>query len=300
MADKKAEPAESKVIARARRAVFRPPVLILLAILAAAATLGPYVVRRLPEMSESDDYRFGAAAVDLGETPEWAPADLVEQVVEASELPEHASILDPELAARLASGFQSHPWVERVNGVRVHRSGRVSVDVVFRKPVAMIRVKQGLYPVDAAGSLLPPQDFSAAEAGRFPVVENVASAPQGPAGTKWGDVVVTGAARLAAKLEGSWKTLELKAIHAPERTKAVEKLDDLSYRLTTAGGSTIIWGRPPGSGHPGELSTDQKLGRLKKYRRDFGGFDGPHGPYEIDIRHWREISRLPLADGARL
>jgi len=32
---------------------------------------------------------------------------------------------------------------------------------------------------------------------------------------------------------------------------------------------------------------------MLKYVTDFGGFDRPHGPYEIDIRHWQEISRKP-------
>ena len=26
-----------------------------------------------------------------------------------------------------------------------------------------------------------------------------------------------------------------------------------------------------------------------------GGFDRPQGPYQIDIRHWRDISRTPLS-----
>jgi hypothetical protein len=60
------------------------------------------------------------------------------------------------------------------------------------------------------------------------------------------------------------------------------------------GGSHIIWGHAPGTGHPGELSTKQKIGRLDEYVKRFGGFDRPHGPYRIDIRHWRDISRTPL------
>ncbi len=36
-----------------------------------------------------------------------------------------------------------------------------------------------------------------------------------------------------------------------------------------------MWGRPPGTTHPGELSVDQKVGRLQKYVRDYGGFDQP-------------------------
>ena len=75
--------------------------------------------------------------------------------------------------------------------------------------------------------------------------------------------------------------------------------------LMAKGGSRIIWGHAPATshpetgkpeaGHPGELSTKQKIGRLDEYVTKFGGFDSPQGPYQIDIRHWRDISRTPLS-----
>ena len=76
-------------------------------------------------------------------------------------------------------------------------------------------------------------------------------------------------------------------------------IDDLQFELLTRNGSRILWGRAPGTNHPGELTVEQKIGRLKKYQSDFGGFDQPHGPYEIDIRHWREISRRPFVPHRR-
>jgi hypothetical protein len=42
------------------------------------------------------------------------------------------------------------------------------------------------------------------------------------------------------------------------------------------------------------LTSSQKLARLEKYVAEFGAFDRPTGPYEIDIRHWQEITRRPL------
>ena len=63
--------------------------------------------------------------------------------------------------------------------------------------------------------------------------------------------------------------------------------------LGASRGSIIVWGSAESS-HPGELSAEQRLKRLDKYHADFGGFDKPHGPYLIDIRHWQEISRRPL------
>ena len=50
----------------------------------------------------------------------------------------------------------------------------------------------------------------------------------------------------------------------------------------------------PGKHYPGELTGEQKLGRVQKYLAEFASFERPAGPYEIDIRHWEEISRRPL------
>ena len=72
--------------------------------------------------------------------------------------------------------------------------------------------------------------------------------------------------------------------------------NDIPLELLAMGGSKIVWGRPPGNDHPGELEATQKIRRLEKYLADFGDYGKPSGPYEIDIRHWQEISRRPLND----
>jgi hypothetical protein len=158
----------------------------------------------------------------------------------------------------------------------------------------MVAVVDGMYPLDERSVLLPPVDFSVADTRRFPVILGVPAPPQGAEGTRWGDVSVIGAARLAKILLPHWKRLNLKAIKISARKQAVVSADDITYELVTRGGSRILWGRSPDSRHPGELTPDQKIGRMQKYMSDFGGFDHPHGPYEIDIRHWQEISRRPL------
>ena len=89
-------------------------------------------------------------------------------------------------------------------------------------------------------------------------------------------------------------TFGLTSIVAPQRPDPKVSPAELTFELTSKGGSVIVWGRPPGTNHPGELTVEQKVGRLERYLEQFGSFDGPHGPYEIDIRHWQEISRRPL------
>lgn len=287
------------------RAFFRPRVLLGLALTVSLALATPMLIRRLPDLSQRDEYRLATAGIQINDPPYWVPHDLVEQVVQRAGLGDEVSILDPDITAEIAQAFQLHPWVAKV--VRVQKSipAAVSVELVYRRPVAMVQVKQGMYPVDANGILLPPTDFSVADTKRYPVIQNIQSTPQGPAGTNWGDIAVIGAARLADVLsqpinpEDShatyWKKFGLTEIQVPRRTETDLSIDDMVFELHTAGGSRIIWGRVPGTGHPGELTAQQKIGRLQEYLTSFGSFDQPHGPCEIEIHHWQSITRRPLS-----
>lgn len=269
--------------------------LLVLSIGVTTVLFWPRIRNSLPDLSQRDEYRVRMADIEIGERPHWVPHDLVAQVIERSKLPAEMSLLDESLTRKVAEAFRRHPWV---TGVRVRKSvpGRVEVDLTYRQPVAMVRVKSGLYPVDAESVLLPPGDFAAAEVRQYPVIDGVESTPQGPAGTQWGDVAVEGAAQLAAVLEPHWEEFGLAAIEVPRRKKAHVSSEEIVFGLLTPGGSRIVWGRAPQSGHPGELSAKKKIGRLEEYLRRYGNFDGPHGPYEIDIRHWQEISRRPLKE----
>jgi hypothetical protein len=281
------------------RLLFRPPVLLLLAAAACAFALGPQIKSLLPNLRDRAEYRVGVDDIVLTPPPAWIPRDFVEQVLKRAGLPAELSLLDDDLGDTLARAFESHPWVSQVAAVRKSKPARVEVDVVYRRPVALVRMKEGLYPVDAAAVLLPPGDFSAGDVERYPLIVNVAAPPVGPAGTEWGDVGVQGAARLAEVLAGHWKEFRLAAIAVPRREAAAVSLDAMVFELVTAGGSRIIWGRAPQSSSPGELSPEHKISRLKDYLSRFGSFDEPHGPYEIDIRHWQDMSRRPLARNGR-
>ena len=85
----------------------------------------------------------------------------------------------------------------------------------------------------------------------------------------------------------------------PRRVALIENADELEYELRTKGGTEILWGRGPGSQHPGELAVAQKLQRLSEYQRDFGSFDDAHGPWQIDIRPWQGIAHDTLAKDVR-
>jgi hypothetical protein len=275
--------------------VFQPGMLMLLACAAGSAVLTPWFLRQLPDLKSRPEYRLPFSKIELLPPPSGKiPSDLRDQVQRQHDFPDDVSILDPTLAKRLAEAFGKHPWIEEVREVRLNHPPRIVIGVVYRRPAALVSAKTGFYPIDPDGVLLPPADFTPKDAETYPVVKNIRSVPAGPAGTLWGDPVVFAAARLADALLHDWPDLQLTAIIAPKPLQAAVDPADLMFELTTRGGSKIIWGRAPGSGHPGELSAMQKIGRMQKYLREFGGFDQPRGPYEIDIRHWQEITRRPL------
>ena len=135
----------------------------------------------------------------------------------------------------------------------------------------------------------------AADLKQFPTIQGPTPPASLHPGVAWKDPSLQAAARLAQILAPTWSKLRLESIIAPSRLDSKSDASKITLKLQTGGGSQIIWGRAPGTEHPGELTTTQKIGRLEKYLTEFGGFDRPNGPYEIDIRHWQEISRRPLA-----
>ncbi|HLJ10768.1 MAG TPA: hypothetical protein VKU82_06245 [Planctomycetaceae bacterium] len=297
-ADEEKPPRASRAAGIARQ-LYRPMTLATAAAVVTAGLFLPRLMKELPDLGEQREYRIESRRIEIAALPHWVPHDLVAQVVDQAGLPAELSLLDDGLAGEIAEAFRLSPWVDEVVSVRKSFPAKIAVVLNYRRPVGMVEVKQGKYPIDAHGVLLPPQDFSVADTRAYPVVSGVVSTPQGPAGTRWGDGVVEGAARLAAELGPLWKKLELAAIVCPRTTERRLKIDEGVFVLMSKGGSRIIWGHAPGdtadADHPGELSTKQKIGRLTEYVKRFGGFDKPQGPYQIDIRHWRDISRTPLS-----
>ncbi|HEY2253190.1 MAG TPA: hypothetical protein VGH74_19085 [Planctomycetaceae bacterium] len=294
------QPARPSRLAHVGRRIYRPITLATAAAVVLGGLFLPRLANLLPDLSQRDEYLLSANEIEITQPPHWVPHNLVAQIVENANLPSRLSLLDKNLVGEIAEAFQLNPWVEEVVSVSKSFPAKVVVVLSYRQPVAMVEVRQGQYPIDRHGVLLPPQDFSVADTRSYPTVTGVVSTPQGPAGTEWGDEVVAGAAELAAELGPHWKKFCLVSIVAPRSAEAHGKIDQGVFVLLAKGGSRIIWGHAPGtsnleSSHPGELSTKQKIGRLEEYVTKFGGFDSPQGPYQIDIRHWRDISRMPLS-----
>jgi hypothetical protein len=263
----------------------------------------PQVERQLPQLDSREEYRVGVAQIQITPPPRWVPEDIVEKVFARAGFDDSLSLLDPELSEKVALAFYTHPWIERLKQVRKSYPARVQVEVVYREPVATVEViGGGYYPIDRFGHLLPNEDFSAADIDRYPMIKQVSTPPTGNLGQSWGDPAVLGAAELAAVLtkpneagQSWWNALGLKSILAPKRTAVDENIEDLQFRIATAGGSQIVWGRHPLTTHPGELTVAVKLGRLADYHQRYVGFDSGPSAYLIDIRDWRVTERSLLA-----
>jgi hypothetical protein len=256
---------------------------------------GPVAWRWLPDLTRRREYRLKAQDIRFTDPPPWIPRTFIRDVIREGGLPEELTLLDDELVKQVVAAFQKDAWVDRVVSVRKDFARGLTVVLTYRKPVAFVVTESDRYPIDQEATLLPPPGFPPG-ADELPVIRNAHSAPQGPAGTPWGDRIVEGAARLAEILGPCWKKLQLESIRIPDVDAKRRGPDETIYELWTVGGSHIIWGRAPGSDHPGELTCEQKIGRLEDYVTRNGGFSDDHGPFEIDIRHWREITRQPLSE----
>ena len=202
-----------------------------------------------PRITASDQYLLQVEHVQINPPPEWVRADVRGEVVRDAGL-EGRSILDRQLTVTVAQAFLMHSWVEHVSHVRKHsHPPRVTVELRYRKPVAMVEVVlnqlPGLLPVDAEGVLLPPEDFSAQQTHDYLRISVPHALPAGPVGTPWGQSQVHEAARIAALFEEHWKTCGFYRIQlTPSGTPDSNRIEPV-FELQSRKGAAIIWGRSP-------------------------------------------------------
>ena len=299
---KKAAPAPAESPPARERilgSVFRPRLLLWLALGGAGAVLAPAAIQFLPDLSERPEYQLRTREIAIPDPPRWVPIDFLDRVIETAGLPDDVSVLEHDLAARVADAFERNPWIKRPVKVQVSVPAKVSVSFEYRQPVAMVSVSNGFYPVDSDSMILPPGDFPPSDIELYPRITGLTTSPLGGVGSEWGDDRVTAAARLAIVLFPYWREWKLQAIEVPPRESAEIVYEDLRFVVTTQSGSRIIWGRAPGNDHPLEVTDEQKIGRLKQFLSKAKSFDGP---WEININQLRWITVNPLensADSAR-
>jgi hypothetical protein len=138
-----------------------------------------------------DRYTAAFADIDCTPPPGQTRRDFLDEVQYLAEMPARFSLLDEDLSQRLVRAFAKHPRVERVAEVAITEARQVRIILLYRKPVLAVRWEGLLRVVDGHGILLPKET----PAGGLPIFAGKPKAPQGPAGTRWGDTAIEEAAR---------------------------------------------------------------------------------------------------------
>jgi hypothetical protein len=197
------------------------------------------------------------ATIDVRGVAPWVRADIKAEALKAASLDRGLPLTDPDLANRLARAFDTHPWVKRVIDVRLVHPPAATVEIVCREPAAMVAVKGGLLAVDAESVVLPSDDFSADIAAEYPRLTGIDSSPQGPEGSRWGDVVVEEGAAVASVIGPDWKALGLVECK-PVIAAGVRRWD-----LIGPDAKIIRFGSAPGHESAGEPSAALKAAALR-------------------------------------
>ncbi len=268
-----------------------------------------------PHVLSGEQYQVHPEDITLTAPPEWIkpkdgsddPAERIKsEVLRDASRSGPLSLLEDDLTVRLASAFAAHPWVARVDRVSKRFPSGVDVSLAYRRPVAMVELEDGtgVLPIDEQSVLLPTRDFTAEQAESFPRIAEIYTAPAGPVGMRWGDAAVLGAAQIAAALADDWRTLDFARIVPVERKPAKSGVE-YTYAVITHSGSTVFWGRAPGTEVGGEVPASEKIAQLRRYAAQNGGkLDAPDGPQQIEIdqrgallrRSRPEVTPLPPVD----
>ena len=234
---------------------------------------------------DSDQYKISLDNVAITPLPEWIRSDVKAEVIRDAEAGGELSVLDDELPERMHQAFEAHPWVAKVVRVAKAPPARLEVELIYRKPVCMVQVADGLFPIDIEGVLLPTADFSPHEAAHYPRLANAPLSVEPPAGSVWREQRVFAAAKLAAVLAGVWEELNLEQFE-PLAEPGASALD---FELVTKKGTRVLWGTAPSDDEASQSLAQAKVARLKQYVAERGTLEGPHGPQDLDLRHGGEI-----------
>ncbi|MGD9722603.1 MAG: cell division protein FtsQ/DivIB [Pirellulales bacterium] len=223
----------------------------------------------------SNQYQVDPAQIFLTPSPPWIRSNIKEEVLREAGLAEPLSLLDAQLTARVAGAFAAHPWIARVERVSKHFPSGLEVEVVYRRPVAMVEVTDGALPVDVDGVVLPTADFQPGEADIYPRIGGIHTSPAGLVGTPWGDAAVAGAAQIVAAFGDDWKMLDLLRVTPAARRPGGRGGVEYAFALFTRGGTRIDWGLAPGTTVAGEQPAAEKIAQLRQYAAKIGSLDGP-------------------------
>ncbi len=166
-----------------------------------------------------DRYAVRFADINCEAPPGLDRAGFLAEVRYVSNFPETFQSLDPDVSAKLAAAFGTHPWVAAFEGVSVDPEGKVTVKLKFRVPALAVRTVGGVVrAVDDAGVLLP----LAASSEGLPELISPQPVPATPAGQPWANDTVK-------------RAVELVAAHHPQKLEKTPQ----GWRLTMPDGKAL-------------------------------------------------------------
>ena len=231
----------------------RARALAIAAIAGGLAWLGHAIWQRVePLVVARDRYLLSATAITVTPPPEWIVSDVRAQVILSSGLDRRLSLLDDGFVQAIKNAFELHPWVEQVTRVEKSVPAAVHVELVYRRPAAVIESPASdgvaLLPVDARGMMLPPEDVPLIRRKYLPRITGIVGQPR--AGQRWDDPRVAGAVELAVRLADVWDALHLAEIVPSARPEVQGDRRFFVYDLVTQGGTRIVSGCPAARRNP--------------------------------------------------
>jgi len=232
------------------------------------------------------DHKLTLDSLQVSPQPDWILVDVKSEVFRDGSLAE-LNFLDPQLSLKVSRAFEMHAWVAKVDRTGKRPSGRVIVDLHYRRPVAWVKIpkdgariqQDSVLPIDADAVVLDPAELKLQPDDLLKI--SISELPQyGPKGTAWSDTRLMGAAKLASLLKNCWQECGVYQI------RGLSHLDSNRpasvYELVTHSGPRIVWGVAPGLEQSNEPKAVDKLSRLKSLAAR-GGLSGRE-TLQLDLR----------------
>ncbi len=222
--------------------------------------------------------------LEVTESPAWVVTDVKKEAFDNGSL-EGLSLLDQQTIRLVEQSFTMHAWVEEVVRASKTPDGRVEVSLRYRRPVIMVAVRGGYYPIDSQGVVLPTDGFSEQSTMEYLqfYAEGLYKIEQRLTGSKYGDDRVIAAAQIAHALGTLWRDAGLVRIDVYRLGDSPLLSNNPSYELATAEGRRVVWGSAPGRERNGELSPADKVSLLARYVQEHGPLEGTADSPVVDL-----------------
>ena len=218
------------------------------------------------------DHKLTLDSLQISPQPDWIGVDVRGEVFRDGSLSE-LNYLDELLAVKVSRAFEMHAWVAKVDLTGKRPSGKVIVDLRYRRPVAWVRIpaqegsriqQDSVLPIDAEAVVLDPVELDLKPDDLLKI--SISELPQyGAKGTIWSDSRLVGAAKLASLLQDCWRECGIYEI------RGLSHLDPRHrpacvYKLIMHSSPAIDWGSAPGLEQAQEPKAVKKLKWLNSYR----------------------------------